>query len=1161
MFVTLVLTIVASSWTRVELQAMRYMPWIAMAEGRPLGPNGYALDYTAMLSPMAIIHSVKCRHGLVSLVAISSLLLKGMIVLAPGLFRLTTIEFPTPVAIQLSDTFVDRFASSGRYSDSSPFYIRKAVRDFNMSFPFGATETTAYQKFRPADRALGSRGTPGAPLRVVVDGFTAEVECRKLESYRADIALETDTASGNPKYKVGISINFERCDNAYALPLDVHWSGTSKSSDLNSTSWINVPDVTAATGCSSLPPAQPQFVFFAGVFESSPQNASVPVLAKAAAVICAPRPQVVKVEVTDDGFNTTVRRLPDQEPRLFSSDYTMLLRGSVPTGLGEWNNGTNVVTGPITLGMDFSRRPIDNDDPSLYQSEVLYEAVLGGFGRLGGLIGHFSLREEGGPEVTGTRLVRTERLVVDQRAAFYIAAVAAALAGLMLWSFFGIAPKAGISPRDPATLLGNMLFLKDNPAFLDLKTPAESKLTPKEREAADWASTTYSGLLVTTWFRCILFVLLVGVIGGLVFLLRKSQASNGIATIEDDEYLHLLWTSLPTLIMVIVSISIVSANGAVRNLAIYSALSTRSVTSRELDVALIDMYGPRVWYHSIRMKAFIVTLSEALAVLAGFLTIIVSTVFVVNHVPESRTVNLAQESWFGARDFGNIDGAQDTRSTLGGLVLRSGISNFTYPPNTYNNLVFPVLAALPPEFTIGGNITTEAKLPAIRLESKCTPLLESDYSVGVVSYMEGNDTFYEATVKQHIKCPGEDTIKDSSSSFFLSLDPTNVPKVSHVAGRLASPENPFEFNGICLLPTPDDRIRDALEYSSWRVVTYFWGRSTLAEERFSFHAAHRCNYSWVAVDTAVELFGPDRRFDRNFPPIPDEATKRTPNPLFPIPHIDVSSTRYTQQVGEIFPQTNLLNHSSIAAVRPGFLHLLQPYGPFDPSAFGDPAAVDGILAHVTGDYAFLAAQIASVENRLHLDEPSFREPRAPPAAATAPLAVTVVDGARRRLVQNAAPTWALVGILAFAAAVNGWALLSTALRRRGLRGRWLLNMDLKGLAPAGVGSVAVVARLLAASNVFARMPGRRPALWLPVEEMHRVFASEGFRMGWFRRPGGQGMVYTVGFIEKDGSMDFLGSKGDVAAKEAPAKRYPGERRGDEDRVPLRASEYPVFHGR
>jgi len=36
-------------------------------------------------------------------------------------------------------------------------------------------------------------------------------------------------------------------------------------------------------------------------------------------------------------------------------------------------------------------------------------------------------------------------------------------------------------------------------------------------------------------------------------------------------------------------------------------------------------------------------------------------------------------------------------------------------------------------------------------------------------------------------------------------------------------------------------------------------------------------------------------------------------------------------------------------------------------------------------------------------------------------------------------------------------------------------MDLKGLAPEGAGSIAVVARLLAGSNAFAHMPGRRPA--------------------------------------------------------------------------------------
>jgi len=63
-------------------------------------------------------------------------------------------------------------------------------------------------------------------------------------------------------------------------------------------------------------------------------------------------------------------------------------------------------------------------------------------------------------------------------------------------------------------------------------------------------------------------------------------------------------------------------------------------------------------------KAYIVTLSEALAVLAAFLTIIVSTVFVVNFVP-STVLDVGQATWFGSQDFGKLNGTAETRTALG----------------------------------------------------------------------------------------------------------------------------------------------------------------------------------------------------------------------------------------------------------------------------------------------------------------------------------------------------------------------------------------------------------------------------------------------------------------------------------------------------------------
>lgn len=1138
---------------------MRYMPWIAIVNGQSLGPNGYALDYTAMLSPMVLIHSLKCRHSLVSVVAISSILLKGMIALAPGLFRLATVEVSTQASIRLLDTFADRISSIGDNADTSPYYIRRAVQDFNMSYPFGATETVAYQTFQLADAGLGSRGTLGAPLRVVVDGFTVDVECREMEDH--NVSMKLDREDGLLYYKVDASLTFKGCNHPINLTqFQVGWyppSASNGGADQTGSYWVVESNFTSNMGCSSLPQSQPQFLYFAGFFKPSAQNASIAELANVGSVMCAPNPKVSKVEVTDDGINTTVRFLPNQEPKLFKSDFTELLHDTLPTLLGKWYFSLEgEVMGPVDADLLFVGISADNNNVSLYRNDVLHGSVTNLFRLLGSLTGHFSLKEASSSEVTGARLVRANRLVVDQRAALSFAAVASVAAGLMLWSFFRIAPKEGILPRDPATVLGSILFLKDNSIFL--RTPTNSKLKPKEQEAADWATTTYSPLLWRMWFRAAFILILLGIIGGLLFLLWKSQTLDGLATIENEQYLHLLWTSLPTLVMVVVSLCIVSINGAHRKLFLLSALSTRSVNSQELDLSLIDMYGPRVWYYSVRMKAYIVTLSEALAVLSSFLTIIVSTVYVVNVAPGTNVVQLQQKTWFGSRDFSQLNNTRRTRETLSSLLLRLGGSNFTYPQNTYGDLLFPVLESLGHGLPLSANISTKVKMPAVKLDAKCTQLSVSDYSISINNFTEDGETFYSASVKQPAPCPDGGTTTTSLSNDFALARNAGADDVSYVAGNLDSPQNPYDIDTLCNL-THSDAELDDFEYMPWRTKTYFWGRLLKSQPNFDFHTAWRCNYSWTALDADVVLFLAERLIEHDSPPVLDEASKRPLVPAFAVPHVDYTSTRHSQ--GTAFPEVNLLNRSEVGSFASAFSVLLEPFGPFPVSAFGEAGSVDAILKSLTYDYAFLSAQLANLENRLSVDEMSFRAPFKIAEVDVPPVPAEVVDGGRRRLIQNAGPTWALVGILSLVAAIHSWALISTALRRAGMEGKLLLDMDLNGVAPDGVGSIAVMARLLAGSNVLERLPKGQQAQLLPVEQVHGLFARRGFRMGWFRNEGDQKVVYTVGVVENDGVTTYLGSKGDISGKQSLARRYPGEAVEDTDRVPLRVDEFPLYPGR
>ncbi|KAK1496427.1 hypothetical protein CCUS01_02774 [Colletotrichum cuscutae] len=152
-----------------KTQTLRYMPWIAFSHESLSTKNSDndKLDYTAMLPPKVWIESWRRKHYLVFLVAIISIALKIQIVLAPGLYSVQTIEAGTPVDIEILDSF-NTTVPPWRMQDTSPYYIARAISNFDMGYPFGVNERISYQTFKS---------------KTTVAGLSTETQCLKLENY------------------------------------------------------------------------------------------------------------------------------------------------------------------------------------------------------------------------------------------------------------------------------------------------------------------------------------------------------------------------------------------------------------------------------------------------------------------------------------------------------------------------------------------------------------------------------------------------------------------------------------------------------------------------------------------------------------------------------------------------------------------------------------------------------------------------------------------------------------------------------------------------------------------------------------------------------------------------------------------------------------------
>ncbi|CAI6098446.1 unnamed protein product [Clonostachys chloroleuca] len=330
---TAVFTMVTIFWGRVELQTLRYFPWVKVQNSNDT--SIYELDYTSKISLTVLLQSLRNKHFLVFIITLTTLLLKVQVVLIPSLFSLKTVQLSRPVVIQTSDFFDTDFTYRIPSSENSiGYYNFKAIQDFGTGVPFGVGNNSIYQTFTQANSEKDARGTVDSPLTARVDGLFFDLECRELESCTTILKENQPKPFSKDQYVAWLQVDlkFEGCPQTVLLNITEDFYGiTNRTNQWDSEVWKTA---NSPTNCSALPNQFPQYINLAARWSSSSTNASIPVQDACAAVICSPTAWVSKVEVLDDGDHPIMTVLPDQiKTPMHVNPYT-LFESSVPNALG-----------------------------------------------------------------------------------------------------------------------------------------------------------------------------------------------------------------------------------------------------------------------------------------------------------------------------------------------------------------------------------------------------------------------------------------------------------------------------------------------------------------------------------------------------------------------------------------------------------------------------------------------------------------------------------------------------------------------------------------------------------------------------------------------------------------------------------------------------------
>lgn len=1121
------LTVVAAFWARVELQAMRYMPWIDMRRGRP---SDHDLDYTAMLSPEVLYHSLRRRHYLVFWTAITALLIRAEIVLAPGLFRLAPVEVVNPIDVRTLDTFSKSFSSTSQfnYEGYIAYYAARAINDFDMAFPYGVTKEAAYQTFGTGQG--GERGTQSAPIKAEVDGFFTDMECLRLKKHALDYANETRTWKSS--FTTQISMQFEGCEETVTIvqmKIDLPDEG-----ELTPSWMMGTRKGPNPRPCPNLPQQYPQLVYSAGNYSRGVANSSRPIVLEPDfhAVLCAPTAWVSKVEVVDDGVSPNLTVLdghPRREIDADNVDIPAMLEGSIPgTPGGRWWIDQSPLNnfGPIMIEhLSFNATWDDSADLMERMSNSTIQLMR----RIGPLLGHYLLRAEADGALVGEMTVTVDRLSLNRQVCLAMLALSSVIFALMASALIRSRRYTRVWHRDPATILGSLLFVHDRSGLRE-----EIPAFELEGRKKGWSHSNFYPVVLRTWSQVSFTIFVGGLMIGLGVTLHSSQQHDGIATVDESGFWYLLWTSFPALVMLGVSLYVASCDTVLRGLSTLHSLTIAPCSARILDSSMLDMLGLRAMFKSVQQRLWTITASQVMVLLCGFLATLATVLFSVTTIPEPTPVELPLTTWFGDTAFG--DDAypyQKRREMLRSLVARKGEANFTYPQNTYDDLVFPVLdTSMLAGDAAAGSETVTVRLPAAKLVSQCESIPETAYKVDIQHYTETiglttSETIYRGILLRNETCPNDKTklfTMGKNMQFGRNQTGTSVG-FSSFSNILVSPENLYSNHLAC---NPGNYTNEDMLQPTW-THTYMWGRMNHDLVKFVLLRFYRCAYSWTQVMADVNLVWLDGELvvDHNRPPVADLSTAKPYEPSLKVPLYDLSplidGLGKGYDLGDAMPEIEMTNKSA-GDMHPFFRPLVEPFGNVPLDSFGDPAWDDRILEGLHGVMSFTSAQLLNLENRIPAGQDSYTAPYPGDAVADA----VVFDTSRRRLVQSAAATYVVVGILGVVVLTHLWSLLSRALRvffGIGLTSR-LLSMNVEGLAPDEFGSVNAMASLLYDSNAAARLPA--DSRQFTTEEVHAMLKGLKFRMGWFRREDDGSRHFTVGVVG-DRAFEFLNGKYDAAA--------------------------------
>jgi len=377
------------------------------------------------------------------------------------------------------------------------------------------------------------------------------------------------------------------------------------------------------------------------------------------------------------------------------------------------------------------------------------------------------------------------------------------------------------------------------------------------------------------WSKIPILCLIGAAIIVLEVLLHISQKNDGLGNAVEDGRTHYLWTTLPSFIMMLISLFIGSLDANTRVLAPYACLqNAKGVSFETLRTNFIDALRLTNLLRSTQTRNIAIFSTTLAALIASFLTVVTSGLYSAMEVPHTTNANFTQETVFISPSYPSTKADMSDFSTVNYILME----NLTYPQWTYETLAFPELSVKDHlNWTTSEDVYADLHVPAIRGYSHCVFGTGSALNSSVRHYY-GRPRYYEllpAAIEFDEPMPDKDifTVSVNPPELACPLRGSNSSELTLRSSR----EYDLAVDGY--FGVMDFPACYPTKASEWKVLTsYTWGYF----ENYTMHhiSSMSCAGKVESVDTLTRFKLPDFVIPPDHPPIPDESTAKH------LPHID-----------------------------------------------------------------------------------------------------------------------------------------------------------------------------------------------------------------------------------------------------------------------------------